>query len=103
MTKLLNRLFEKMRKNRLELIRVSFNQLKAEAINGIYAGSSINIKSRYRDHKSKYKGTMFYVRTENMKRAENILLRNNPPESHHTQSNTDAKRGYVYVIKGKKK
>ena len=72
----------------------------------IYAGRSNNPRRRADQHEGKgYSGTLYYVKTKNMRKAENRLLmhrkylHNKDRMSDRTGS---VKEGYVYIIKGKR-
>ena len=46
---------------------------------------------------------MAYAETDNMKAAENKLLKFKPEHNVHEISNAQEKKGYVYAIKGSKR
>ena len=58
-------------------------------------------KSQYEEEG--YGGTMFCVRTDNMRRAEDQLLQSRDFRYNvHKRSNADETPGYIYVIQGRK-
>lgn len=48
-----------------------------------------------------YSGTMYVAPTNNMKKTEDELLKNNYPDNIHKTSNADEAPGYVYLIQKK--
>ena len=70
----------------------------------IRVGAAKDPKIRsYGYNREGYVGTMYYAETENMKEAENKLLESKDHRHNvRRRSNVEEKRGYVYVIKGRK-
>ena len=85
---------------------VSFEVLKQKArqTNDERVGATIDIERRRKEYeRAGYTGTMFYFNTENMKRAENILLGECKcsgacARNVQKKSNAQPSQGYVYVI-----
>lgn len=90
----------------LEKKKVTQKELKqiAEHPNSSYTGSTINVKSRTRDHERKGRnGELYYAKTTNMKKAEDRLLKSSEwPNNRQKQSNRKDEKGFIYVIKDKK-
>lgn len=75
----------------------------------IYAGSAYKdrLDKRIEEHeRNDYSGTVYYRETDNMKKAENKLLKEKPggfPYNIQQESNRqDGESGCVYVISGRK-
>ena len=70
----------------------------------VYVGSSVDIQQRTGQHQREgYSGTVYYASTDNMMRAEDKLLQQNPGRHNiQQQSNAEQGKGYVYGIKGRK-
>ena len=72
----------------------------------IYAGSTKDPEERADQHeRNGFSGTMYYAKTQNMRLAENRLLKSRKGDyryNDHETSNQDEKPGYVYLIKGRK-
>ena len=73
----------------------------------IRAGSTNDIERRRGEYYGGgYRGTMYYAKTKNMKKAEDRLLKDACEEflRHNRQcrSNNTEDEGYVYLIKGRK-
>ncbi len=94
-----------MVKHTIKIRKVSQEKLSkiAHQRGAIRAGSSKHPKARAEKYKDEgYGGTMFVAPTNDMKKAENKLLRNSLRHNTHERSNAPNKPGKVYVIKGKK-
>ena len=85
---------------------VTFHVLKQKAKQGNNerVGATIDIERRRGEYQREgYSGTMYYFKTENMKKAEDELLNECKssgvcPGNVQKASNTKADPGYVYVI-----
>ncbi|MHA1335976.1 MAG: hypothetical protein ACTSPW_09510 [Promethearchaeota archaeon] len=87
--------------NRLELKEVSLRTLFSHASSALRAGSTSDIKDRWKNYKEKYRGIMYYTRVDNMEEYENRLLKNYEfPDNYQRESNASSEPGYVYIIKG---
>ena len=86
--------------------KVTFETLqqKAKQVNSERVGATTDIERRRSEYeRSGYSGTMYYFKTENMEKAENILLNGCKasgacPGNVQKKSNAPASGGYVYVI-----
>ena len=71
--------------------------------NSVRAGSTVIPKKRAKNYQDDgYSGIMYYAKTSNMKKSENKLLRHKPLHNKQKRSNVGQKRGFTYVINGKK-
>lgn len=76
----------------------------ASGRSAVRSGSTVDIQRRVREYQSQgYSGKPYYSRTQNMKAAEDKLLKAGPGR-HNVQktSGAQSKPGTVYTIKGKK-
>ena len=80
-------------------------QIIIERNGSIRVGATKRIEDRRGEYqRDGYTGKMYYARTENMKLAENKLLRKRkPPDNKQSESNTTEEGGYVYVINGQRR
>ena len=68
-----------------------------------YVGATSNPQANYYRHSQKYSGTISYARTQNMRKAENRLLRSATSSNNkQRRSNAPSAPGYVYSIGSKR-
>ena len=76
-------------------------ELHEMARSGDYVGTTVDPQRRRGEQKRDGKmGTMYYTKTENMRKAEDKLLKIcNCPENQQRRSNAQEGPGYVYLIR----
>ena len=81
--------------------KVTQKELSKLASKGDYTGRTIDPARRHKEHqRDGLDGTMYFAKTENMKKAENRLLEKCPcPDNTQRTSNAPSSPGYVYVYK----
>ena len=67
----------------------------------VRTGSTTEPKERrkYYVYEVHYSGTMYVAPTDNMKKTEDELLKNNYRDNKQKTSNVEEKHGFVYLIK----
>ena len=79
----------------------SQQELHKMARSGYYVGATVDPQRRRGEHeRDGITGTMYYTKTENMRQAEDKLLKIcNSPENQQRRSNAQEGLGYVYLIR----
>ena len=82
-------------------VKVTQKELFKLASKGDYTGTTIDPARRQGEHKRDgHEGAMYYAKTQNMKKAENRLLKKCPcPGNTQRTSNAPSRPGNVYLIK----
>ena len=75
----------------------------AKKHHNVRVGSTIDVEQRAEQYEEDgYSGDMYYAKTDNIRRAEDKLLRFHGRHNVHKRSGVKERRGYIYVILGKK-
>ena len=82
-------------------VKVTQKELSKLASKGDYTGTTIDPARRHKEHqRDGHKGVMYFAKTQNMKKAENRLLKKCLcPGNTQRTSNAPSRPGYVYLIK----